>query len=852
MKTFTFDKLRRKLILLLTALTIFACVGFFMHTNFNARADGSISVQTFLPSTNLEFKALNAPINMYSDDKVTAIAQNDQTLLIYQNGQFAQPISQFSAIKDVKKLDDNTLLISDNGTIYTLSLSDFSKSILYDTTNIVIGGNNFDVTDDYLITAFSMKASIYERNANGFTKIGDFNVNENSPIAINSNGQIFYANESMKLCTRSLSTPNVSVEIALVMPIKMIADQQNVYYTYENKVFSLKIADNSITELSVEQMQGFELGNLSSPSALAFKNGNLLIADTSLDAIQEFKIENGKLKFTGFAIASGKTAYNRISKTATDVEKYQDTLAVLDNYKLTVYSPQNSNKYARENYKNYFVENFDGVMPDSFALGKNSIVTSFGHGTYNGTIRKLNLYDGTLSTPQSIEGGQAVEDICYQSGAFYVLATNNTDYFIYKIDDDFDFNQSIGQEQLLFKINGNENFAPTHVNVDVFSNVYLADQVTGDIALCRKSQQFERAVLGKLTDVIKLETDLGGNLFVLTDSGIYKYDNSQFNLITLNGLQSLDKVNSFSMSFDKTSVYVLFDAKEYLCTCENLGNFALDQVSVSDSDYLLTDKNATFANLKCVKVGEGANVYSVSRVEEGFGFNGLVAPESEYAYICDATLSDDLVLSVLAGSKGVVLVNENDTLSSAPNTIEAPTKAFTTTNVCLYYFPILTKNGEYALSDNGHIKIDKGVLINPTAKITFQDNEFYFANVEINQTVISGYIPVSFTVEVLSENFAYDEYRIEKVNSTTLYRDQDMKVDIMRLSDNQTVHVLSKTGKVLKVMVMIDDNQFIEGYIKSSSIIDKPKTTVRNILIILAVTASVCGTLTYFLIRKKG
>ena len=127
MKTFTFDKLRRKLILLLTALTIFACVGIFMHTNFNARADGSISVQTFLPSTNLEFKALNAPINMYSDDKVTAIAQNDQTLLIYQNGQFAQPISQFSAIKDVKKLDDNTLLISDNGTIYTLSLSDFSN-----------------------------------------------------------------------------------------------------------------------------------------------------------------------------------------------------------------------------------------------------------------------------------------------------------------------------------------------------------------------------------------------------------------------------------------------------------------------------------------------------------------------------------------------------------------------------------------------------------------------------------------------------------------------------------------------------------------------------------------------------
>ena len=845
MKTLAFKNFKRNILILLSALLVLSSACFALSFNASAYADDvSPTAELFLPSTDMEYKELADPIDVYSDDKVTAIAQNNQQLLVYQNGTYAEPITSFTAIKQVKKLDDQTLLVSDNGTIYTLSLTDFSKEILYDASEIpaLIGGNNFDLNNDYLVSAYSGTAYVYARDGLKFTPMGTFALNANYPVALNDDGLIFYVRTDSYLYCLSVRDLVNYTKIAEVAPSKMIANNDFVYYAFDNKISQIAISNNQKTELPVDAMPEYDLGNLISPSGLTFKNDNLFITDSTLNAVQEFKIENDKLIFTGFAIASGKTAYNRVSKNALDVEKYGNTVAVLDEYKLTVYSPVSANKYARENYKNYIKNDFAPLL-QHYALGNGKILYS----TTDSILQIVDLNDDTqtstqISLPISVV---LIDDVCYQSGYFYVLVHTNTSSIVYRI------NENGEQYQTIEIVNFYDDNTYRAVTVDVFGNVYLAD-TTGKIVLCEKDNSFANLTLGTLSDVIKLETDLGGNLYVLTTSGLSLYDGSSFTAINVTPVTDGDQIKSFTMNFDKSEVYLLFKDKEYVCECDTLGNYALDKATASQTDYVISDKNTQLNKLQSATVKAGANVYSVTRNGINFDFNGIISPETEYAVICEVKLSDDLILSALAGAEGVVLVNNKELTLNAPLTATAPETAFVTTNASLYYFPILTENGEYALTDGETVRINKSTMITPTAKLTFLDKEFYFASVTVSDTVYSGYIPVSFTVEVLSEDFTWNEYKIEKINATKLYADKELTTEIKKLSDNQKIRLFYTENGISKIAVEVGEGSWIEGYIKSSAIQNEPNRAVRNILIILAVTASVCGTLTYFLMRRKG
>ncbi|MBQ7237060.1 MAG: hypothetical protein IJX03_07930 [Clostridia bacterium] len=845
MKTLAFKNFKRNILILLSALLVLSSACFALSFNASAYADDvSPTAELFLPSTDMEYKELADPIDVYSDDKVTAIAQNNQQLLVYQNGTYAEPITSFTAIKQVKKLDDQTLLVSDNGTIYTLSLTDFSKQILYDASEIpaLIGGNNFDLNNDYLVSAYSGTAYVYARDGLKFTPMGTFALNANYPVALNDDGLIFYVRTDSYLYCLSVRDLVNYTKIAEVAPSKMIANNDFVYYAFDNKISQIAISNNQKTELPVDAMPEYDLGNLISPSGLTFKNDNLFITDSTLNAVQEFKIENDKLIFTGFAIASGKTAYNRVSKNALDVEKYGDTVAVLDEYKLTVYSPVSANKYARENYKNFIKNDFAPLL-QHYALGNGKILYS----TTDSILQIVDLNDDTqtstqISLPISVV---LIDDVCYQSGYFYVLVHTNTSSIVYRI------NENGEQYQTIEIVNFYDDNTYRAVTVDVFGNVYLAD-TTGKIVLCEKDNSFANLTLGTLSDVIKLETDLGGNLYVLTTSGLSRYDGSAFTAIDIDPVTDGDQIKSFTMNFDKSEVYLLFKDKEYVCECDTLGNYALDKATASQTDYVISDKNTQLNKLQSATVKVDANVYSVTRNGINFDFNGIISPETEYAVICEVKLSDDLILSALAGAEGVVLVNNKELTLNAPLTDTAPETAFVTTNASLYYFPILTENGEYALTDGETVRINKSTMITPTAKLTFLDKEFYFASVTVSDTVYSGYIPVSFTVEVLSEDFTWNEYKIEKINATKLYADKELTTEIKKLSDNQKIRLFYTENGISKIAVEVEEGSWIEGYIKSSAIQNEPNRAVRNILIILAVTASVCGTLTYFLMRRKG
>ena len=138
-------------------------------------------------------------------------------------------------------------------------------------------------------------------------------------------------------------------------------------------------------------------------------------------------------------------------------------------------------------------------------------------------------------------------------------------------------------------------------------------------------------------------------------------------------------------------------------------------------------------------------------------------------------------------------------------------KAYVTTSVNGYYVPVITPDCEYALSNGETVfRLYKGAVLTCEKKFSMLGTEYYLATFNYDGNAVKGYVPVSFTVEVLNENKEWRAYKLETVNKTNLY-----------------------------------------GYVDASAIINAPNLSVRNILLILAVTACLCGSVTFLLLRRK-
>lgn len=845
---------------------------FFASASFSFVKADSAEVEYFLPVDNMQYKGLNYPIDVYSDDDVTAIASGNQKLTVYYNGKYTE-LENFIAIKQVKKLDDTNLLVSDNGTVYSINLTGtLIKTPLTSSDGKFIGGKDFDINQNYLVTSFGTTALIYKRTGNEFNVIKTLTVGTDTPVAINQNNQIFFINNKLQLCMILATNIEEREETFLSnsVPSKMVADDNFVYFLTVSKttVNKLSINEKVVTELTVEEEPNYDLGNLKSVSGINFKGQNLLLTDTELDAVQEFKIKEDQLVFTGFAIASGKTAYNRTSKNAVSIEYYNNNVAVLDENKLLITKTETENPYDRSNFKNYTkIDTFKGTMPNTIAIGKDTVLLSYNHEKNNGYLKMLNLSDGTLSDRIDVFN-YVIQEICYQSGNYYVLlirleGVTHKETLVYKLSET--------DRQLSEKVLTSD-FNATAMTVDVFGNIYLADS-NGKICFYEKSNKYSEKAIGTIKNIKKMSTDLGGVLFVLSD-GISYYDGNTFKSSSITPPETSDKIKSFSMSFENKNVYLLYNGKEYVCKTKALDNLSLSEVTVSNKDFITTSNTTKQDTLKIATVDKSANVYSVLREKDGdkFIYIGLAEKQTEYAHICDIKMSDKLTLSVLAGQNQIVFVNNKEVTLSLPKFTDAPEKAYVATDVNAYYIPIILKDIDktevdympinFALTDNGNlVRLTKSTVISPLSTVKFLTREqsgetldiyFYFASFTVNGNHYSGYIPVSFTVPVLAEDFSWKEYSIETVKKTDVYIDALLSGEsIYSLNDGEQVIITEKGESVYKVKIQINENEFIEGYINVNAIKNKAETTVRNVIILIIISICILGTSLFLVLRKK-
>ncbi len=832
MKTFN---LKKKLLIALPLLALIFFGSSALTYTHNVNADSLFNKQLVSPASQAEYYALSSPIDAYVDDSVTAVVQGGttQSLLLYNEQNGFNEVSGI-ALKQVKRLDVNSLVYSDNAKIYKVDLTTGQKSDYNDVNGTILTANFFDLNANFFTTSFSSKVLVYSLS-NGLVgqeyKYSQFTTAEaETPVAINANDEVFYiVNESStykirKHCLADDSMLNlVSTSSA---PTSMIANEHYVYYIVSNELHRVSISSGTDVILTTGENNRFDLGNLNastSPANVSFKGDNILATFSSGNSVQEFQIQGNTPVFTGFAIAKGKTAFNRIASSVKQIERYGDNIMVVDNNKITVANVGNNfNFYDSALYSNYFLTDLEN--PSKAALGKSEILLGYA----TNELKYLNK-QGSFALTGSLK------DITYQSGYFYAVTDDGLASRVFKAKEgSLEFTQTL----LLNSIHAEE------LTVDVFGNCYVYD--SNNIYLNDSATPY---CAGNGLD--SFTTDLCGNLFAIKDSSFLYYNTQSGAWVEI--FTETSDIAAFAMNFDKKEVYYVFSGEEYVYKTISLDNAAINSIIVP-TEYVLSGNNADFSQFKLYTV-DNANVYSVTADRE-FTFNGLNQIENEYVYVCSAfvdTVNGSHEYYALASKAGISLVNATDATQKTVQYVSCDYNAFIATGVNVYYIPILTKTNDYVLSANNQtIRAgSKGLEFTPTAKFTCLDLDFYFATIEIDGVSYTGYIPVSFTVEILSADYIAHSFTVEKVKDTDIFADEALTVKLACLTKGQEVKVVEIKNGVAQIYYQTQSG-YVTAYMNARYIDDAPGTAVRNVLIVLAVITCICGSVTYFLLRKKS
>lgn len=840
-------------ICLFLASICFVGVGFTTNALASTRA---INANLFLPNSNVEYYSLSAPIDAYSDDSVTAIIQGDQTLVINYNGKFTTLGGGiFTDLQQVKKLNDTTLLVLDYASIYTIDLITFTKAPLQYNSNVGgvenISCNFFDFNGTHLVTTFYTTIVIYTFNDGDIIEKRTVEGSSKNPIAINDSGEFFYINSNGALCSRNVNDQNdaqATIILPSLKPVRMIANDTSIYYLLDNKIYTISLSENDNIELIPKVDERFDLGKIQRANGISFKNGNLLVSDSELEAVSEFKINGNDLEFTGFAVAKNKTAFNRVSNDVIDIEKDYNTLAVLDGFKLTITDISNNfSTYEKNRFTEFLATDLGGVMPEAFAYGNGFALLSFNHFTSSSYLRLLNVNDRTITEEIKLFDGNVIRDICYSDGYFYVLCDHGDNISkVYRFSfDDLTFSNPIITT----------NFYSVKLNVDLSKNVYLYSS-SGNFNkfIYSNDYQLDTSFISPLSNIIEFEFDFANGIFALTDTDLCYLDNSgvwqKFKI-------DVDyNINSFALDFDKKDVYLSVIGQELLYKTTELNNISIDTLEIPT--IILYDKAASSDGFKAYTSIDPSFTYQVTFNNDltTLTFDKRVVDLTEYAFIAEINADDQFGKQVkyylLAGQNIFVVINELDVVEHNIQFESAPQSAFITTTVNAYYLPIITPDDIFVCRDSEVLRLSKHQQIFPIKSLKFLDKDFYLATVSINQSEYLAYVPVDFTVEILSKDFNWKEYRYEKVNSTDVYADIEMTEKIASLNSNEKIRVYDQDGDILLITYLsTETNEWELGYITASALKNESNKAFRNVVIILIVSLCVCAT-TVFLVVKKS
>ena len=284
---------------------------------------------------------------------------------------------------------------------------------------------------------------------------------------------------------------------------------------------------------------------------------------------------------------------------------------------------------------------------------------------------------------------------------------------------------------------------------------------------------------------------------------------------------------------------------------QSLGHRSVSSVAVPDN-FNRKDAAINVSDLKLYSTNDNANLYSVDCSGNNFVFDSLSSRDNEYVLSASINVGN-ATFYALSGLKGVVLVNSAETEEIPVVLSDSPERLYVTTSVHMYALPVLTVSEENKLvSGENDYLLSRGKTLSTdgNAKFVFDGKEFYYCAFDSDNGTIYGYVPVLFTAEVLDDGKAVAKYTVKSVYAATVYADEDMTTELLAADENTKVRVYGANGNALKIAVLTNAG-WVTGYVSADRIKDAPNHTVRNVLIIIVVAATLAGTASYFIRRRK-
>lgn len=872
---------------LISALFFILTLSVFLAFTVNKTvfADNYFNVIPFNIKTELELTDITSPTDMFIDDEGFTVIDNEN-ITIYSDEVISIPLTVFEGdVKHITKLSGNSYLLIDNAKLrkivinadnsYTVSEL---KALNLETLNYeTITGNVYDFNGNKLVVGFEEKITYYSVDDNySITKLKQFSgVDSNRPVLLNGdslfyiNGNLLYKSTIPEEGDTLLNTKTVSSSANSIS--KMIFDSGYIYYIGTDKnIYKVSENGGTITKLSFSSSE-FELGTTSNPSALYFYNGHLYIADAN-GSIQQFLLSGNTLSFTGYALANGKSAFNRIDKTAFDVEKYGEKIAVLSSNKITVINTADNDTYNASNYETVIN---DKNNYSAFALGQKQLLLA---NTQNKYLNTYDLETKTLSNSSnriyfnSVSSGY-IADVCYQNGYFYILQavrsqdeqTKNRQITVYKLQEG---TKSFSKILTITKSNYFSDGELPIFEVSENGTIFIATRSIGDSKIYRYEKdangnynETDYNVLGENDKIIKLKSDFNDNLYALYDNSVACFIGEDKEVFNANG----NLFSSFSFSIEENKAYFISSDKEVIYSSDELPIVALNDMKVP-KDYVINGSTDAkpIDELKLYSVKNPENAYIVEiNAENNFSLLKVAEGQITATKICDFKYSSDY--SMDDNKEMIILISFDDNqnmqtvLTAKDNVSEIAVNktdalnniAYVSTSVSVYYLPIITEDTCFAMTYNGKaVRLDNGTQINIIKKINYLGVDYYYAETTVNEVKYTGYIPVNFTATVLPSNIESQNFYTATTHDCDVYSSSDMEDVIYKLSDGDVIRVYDSENGILKIY-FFNGKSWQEGYVYDSVIKSAPNTTTRNVIIICVVALSLCGTLIFFIVKKK-
>lgn len=801
----------------------------------------AIATDIYLPGSYLEYFELNAPTDVYYDEEVSAILEGgsnaprlivykDQTYITFTKEDFDE--KYFKDISQIKRLGDY-LILQDDLRICAFSLADNTYEQLSDVNGEQLVGKYFSTNGNFFITLSTTNINVYTVSLTndlkpvltpfGIIETGGTSISVNR-IAINGNDEIFYFS-STGLCKKDLK--DLSKEPVtygtVPSPTGMIANNEYIYLSSSAGIEKISITEKDKHTIKLTTSNPETLSDLATPMEMAFKDNNILVADETLGKVIELTTDNDAL-FTGFAITTVGVADNRLTANTQDISVSGDKVAVLNGDSFTLTDGVS--------YTSYPID----FSPKHIALGSGSVALMD-----NDTFRVFDLESGDIN---SLSLGNYLKSLAYSNGHYYVSTLDT----ILVINE-----KTLEKEKTVEVTFGETNL----ITVDVDKNVYLYNNGTVKIYNGKNDYNLETLTFELKNTPKKLGVDLNGNVYSLTQNNVIEYvKNNTVKTAEIQLSENLPNATatSFAMNFDNGKIFFLFNGNGFIATTSFAENDSITDVLIPN-DFKLTDQTAKgLDELEIYKIKENSNVYEIlyESDKETFSYKQILSADTQDYVLAGTTYAktsqNSGVFKILIGETKTVLVKENDCKNRQMQTTSPINKGYLGTKFSLYYYPVLTPNGEYALTQTVLLK---NTPIEIKGLVTVNGRDFYYAS----YNEVSGYILKNAVVEKLSELFERDDYSYKTINGSktavNIFADETLETVKITVNEKISVTAIKITDEVYYVTGLLSDNTEISGYVLAENFVKNGKNAVRNTLIIVLVALSVSATSIFFVWRKR-